>query len=264
MEKNPLEQQQAKINALREELRGKIITLFESKKKLAPLMEQFILQLNSFEGTGLIFDKEKMTEDVRAGAAIKDKDAFVAHYVKILEPFTIFRVTHAKVFEDKERENIFKNEGNLKLSEVLYTRLDDDDEEENSSGILEYFTSSVKFIKENVKKINKEDAETILIHLPPAKEFIKAEGMAKFKEEIVKGLIELAKVIKLHPEIKKIYSISWIVAKNPILLERLGFTIEGQISEDEKKKHFTEETRPVAKAFMTSEDFLNRYGNTNN
>ena len=99
------------------------------------------------------------------------------------------------------------------------------------------------------------------IHLATAKELIKERGIVNFKGEIINGLKKLAEIVKSDEKIKEIWAASWIVAKNPLILERLGFAVVGEISEEEKREHFSDEKRPVAKAFMTREDLLAKYGN---
>lgn len=227
MDKNPLEQQKTQIEALREEMKGKFGHLFDNKDELKDRIGNFILQLEAFEKSGLIFDKEKIIRGVKESANINDREAFIAHFVKILEPFTILRVTQSKIFEKVARDETIKNSGNLRLSEILYANFEN---------------------------------EVASIHLAPAAELKKEIGFGNFKKEIEKGLIKLAEIIKSDEKIKEIWAVSWIVARHPLLLKRLGFTIAGELTEEEKIDGFSEEKRPVARAFMKREDFLARYG----
>jgi hypothetical protein len=61
------------------------------------------------------------------------------------------------------------------------------------------------------------------------------------------------------PSIKGLTASSWIVAKNPGILELLGFTILGPIDEEMKKKHFSEETRPIDHAIISRDELLKKY-----
>lgn len=100
---------------------------------------------------------------------------------------------------------------------------------------------------------------TAHIHLAPSS----ALGIAALRADVEAGLRELARRLKEDEDLKGVEIIkgtSWIVAKNPRLMERLGFTIDGPISEEERATHFSEESRPVAAAHMDREDFLARYG----
>ena len=157
--------------------------------------------------------------------------------LKVLEPIIILQATKPEILEKIEKENekvqreeILNGDGNLKLSEVLY------------SGI------------------NGEHENEAEIHLAPANEFIKEKGIGVFKNEIESGLKKLATIIKSNNNIEKVSAVSWIVAKNPVLLESLGFTIIGEISEEEKRqKNYIGDNRPIARASMKREDFLARY-----
>lgn len=100
---------------------------------------------------------------------------------------------------------------------------------------------------------------TAHIHLAPSS----ALGIAALRADVEAGLRELARRMQEDDELKGVTSVqgtSWIVARHPRLLERLGFTIDGPISEDEHAAHFAEESRPVASAHMDRADFLARYG----
>jgi hypothetical protein len=80
-------------------------------------------------------------------------------------------------------------------------------------------------------------------------------ALSKFSE----GLQELAGVVEKHPEIKVIRATSWIVAQYPKIIERFGFTLDGEINEEIREKHFENEQRKIWMAHMTREDFLHRY-----
>ncbi len=227
MEQNPLSEQ-IKINTAKEELKNSLERLFDNPRELDSNIDKFILRLESYQRGGLVFDKEGIVKGVRESVNIKDRQTSISHLLKVLEPFIIIKATQPEIFEKIGRQEILSKDGNLKLSEVLFAGLGEEDE--------------------------------TLIHLLPATEFIKKEGIGNFKKEIINGLIKLAELIKSYPNIKRVYAISWIVAKNPLLLEKLGFIIVGDISEEERKEHFLEENRPIAKAFMTREDLLAKYG----
>src|SRR3990167_7971144 len=100
---------------------------------------------------------------------------------------------------------------------------------------------------------------TAHIHLAPASSM----GIAGLRADVDAGLRELARRLQSDPELQNIQTVkatSWIVAKNSRLIERLGFTVDGLISEEQKERHFFEESRPVASAHMDRQDFLKRYG----
>jgi hypothetical protein len=212
-------------------LREQCEVLFDDRERLEKGISDLIKKLGKIYEAGLSFDKDGIIKGVKESLEITDKEAFVSHIVKTLKPFVLLNVTKhdfiESILEKERREEILNEVGNFKLSEVLYAGA------------------------------GKNEAH---IHLAPAKEFIKEKGIAYFKNEIKNGLKKLAEMIEDKPKIEKITATSWIVGKNPALLEDLGFTIIGGIPEEEKEKHFKDETRPVAKAFINREDFLKKYG----
>jgi len=224
MEQDPSEQN--KINKITEELKGQLEHAFDDKEELAKEIDDFILRLEIYKKHGLVFNKEKIADDVRKSLDIQDQKTFIAHLLKALEPITILMATKPEVFEKIRRERILNDGHNIELSKVLYM-----DMHNNNA----------------------------FIHLPPSVEYIKENGLKKFIKEIENGLIKLAEIIESNDSIKKIVATSWIVAKNPGLLERLGFTIIGPISEEVKRAHFSNEPRPVFEASMSREDFLIKY-----
>ncbi len=233
MDQDPLEQQKAKIDAVREETSKNLGRLFDEKDKLSKRVADFIARLEIYERGGLVFNKEEIIEGVRRGVEIQDKEKFIAHLLKVLEPYIVLRVTQSKIFnaieEKASREQIIKNPDNLPLSEVLYASF---------------------------------EGERVDIHLTPAKDFMTKEKIEDFKQEIKRGLIKLAEMIKSYPSVKEIWASSWIVATSPKRLEELGFVVVGPISEEERREHFEGEKRPISKAFMKREDFLARYGSS--
>ena len=77
---------------------------------------------------------------------------------------------------------------------------------------------------------------------------VKTLGISKIKKVVVGGLEELAKTIKENQQIKTINATSWIIYKNPKIIERLGFKIVK-----------TNEERSEATASITREEFLKKY-----
>jgi hypothetical protein len=230
MEQNPLEQQKIKIDSLREEMRGNLGRFFDDKGEMNNRINAFVLQLENLEKAGLVFNKEEIVKGVRESIWIEDREKFITRLIEILEPLTILRATQSKIFEKIERDETINSSGNLRLGEVLYVGFEN---------------------------------ETANLHLAPAAELIKDKGIANFKQEIESGLSELARIMQGDENIKEVWATSWIVAKNKLLLEKLGFTFVGEISEMENDTNYVDRhgnKRPFASAFMKREDFLARYG----
>lgn len=226
-EQNPLEQQRSKIDNLKKELRGKLGRFFDEKEKIEERIDRLASEIGELEKLGLTLDKEDILNGIRECLKIQDKENFLVQLERVLEPYLKLKVNHPEIFEKAQREEIIRNSGYLRLSEVLYVGFEN-----------------------NIAHI----------HLAPASELIKEKGIADLKQEVVEGLKKLAEIIISQENIEEVWAVSWIVAKTPLLFKKLGFTVLGEISEDEKRDGFENETRPVAKAFMVREDFLTKYG----
>ncbi|HBB43816.1 MAG TPA: hypothetical protein DCZ83_00235 [Candidatus Yonathbacteria bacterium] len=232
MEKNPLEQRlsidtSAIRDAAREELGQSFDNNFGDKEKMEDRFESLLFKMDLLQKSGAVLNKEETVRGLKESFNIKDKEVFVNYLLQVLDPIIMLRATQPDVFESVQREANLNNSGYLKLSEVLHFGL---------------------------------DGEEAQLHLAPSAELIKESGTGNFKKEVENGLEKLAEIIKSINKIKEIVATSWIVAKNPRLLEKLGFTIVGEISKEEKEKLFPDEKRTIAKAFMTREEFLARYG----
>lgn len=237
MNQNPLEQQKVEISILKKQIENKFSGMFDDRDKLSSSINDFISQLEFFEKTGLVFDKEKMVKSLKESVGIQDREVFLAQILKILEPFLILKITQPKIFEKAQRQSTLNWKENIKLSEVLY--------------ISRY-------------KLNDENEE-VFIHLPPAKDLMTKDKIEYFQQEIKNGLIKLAEIIKPYPNIKKILASSWIIAtpRGRERLEDLGFTFSGMVPETENDAGYFDSRgnrKPFADAFMTREDFLVRYG----
>lgn len=233
MNQNPLEQQQIRINTIREQTRASLGRLFDNRDELDEKIELFISQLDAFERSGLVFNREEIIEQIRATKNIKEREAFISHLLKVLEPIIIAKATRSDVFDKVEREMTMSAPGNIKLSEVLYVNQED---------------------------IN-SNSEGVYIHLTTARDFMTRERKEDFKIEIEKGLVKLAEMIKPYPNLKKIWASSWIVAikSSARRLQEMGFSAPEEVSEGEREEYFPDEKRPVAKTFIMREDFLARY-----
>lgn len=229
MEKNPIEQQQSvATNAIKEGLIVELGRNFDNKQELDDRIDHFVFKMDLMQENGLVFDKEEIIRELKECSNIKDKEVFVSRLLKVLEPIIAVMVTNPDIFEKVQREVVLSNPRYVKLSEALHFGL---------------------------------DGEEAQLHLAPATELIKDAGIGNFKNEVVSGLRNLAEFVKSHDSIKEITATSWIVAKNPALLERLGFTIVGEIPKEKKESMYPDEKRPIESAVMSREDFLARYGN---
>lgn len=234
MNQNPLEQQQVRINALRQEARRRLGGMFDKKDKLNNSMEVLVGEIEFLEKCGLVLDKEAVFRQLKESVNIKDREIFIRHLLKVLDPAIVFKITHSKIIDKKQRERTMDNPKNQKLSEVLYIN------------------------SENLNLGN----DMIFFHLTHSRDLMTKEGIEFFKQEIEKGLIKLAELIKPFPNIEKVMASSWILAtaRGRKRVEDLGFTFIGELGEDEMAEFAPEEHRKFAQAFMKREDFLSRYG----
>ena len=218
---NNIEEQIKKDSA---ETRLSLSRSFGDRKKLEDEVTRFIKRIDIWYENGMPIDKEKMKKEAEEGLLIQDKEKFIDHFMKILD--IVIRIAHTqpKVYERAHRAVIFSEKDNFKLSDLLFAEL---------------------------------KGEIVSIHLAEAKEYLKDNGFMALKREVLKGLEVLAGILKTKKEIKEVEAISWIVAKNPALMENLGFKLTGEASEE--KVDNLDEKRPVATAIMSREDFLERY-----
>ena len=235
MEQNPLEQEKNnKISTMREKARHEMGELFDmNQEEQKRRVNIFISQLKIYQENGLIFYKEKIQKEIIEGINMKDKENFVSVFMKALEPIIIAKITQADIFKKIEmkevkewRENIINEDGNIRLSDVLYAGLSE---------------------------------KSAHIHLAAAHDYMTKERIADFDKEIKNGLKNLAKLIEPMKNIEKVIATSWIVAKSPKRLEKLGFTIEGEISEEERNKHFKNDTKTIHKASIDRKQFDELY-----
>lgn len=98
----------------------------------------------------------------------------------------------------------------------------------------------------------------LYLHVSPAKTLSLPEQLKLLRE----GLPILAKKLKENPNLQNVETIgavSWIVAANPGLLTRIGFTYKGNLDEKRKAESFPGDTSDIGEAYISREDFLKRY-----
>jgi len=106
--------------------------------------------------------------------------------------------------------------------------------------------------------------QSLHIHLAPANDLGVGEKIRLIKD----GFKKLAVVISSNTDIQKVYAVSWIVARQPKFMEKMGFEIEDSIdvklllgSMRVVSALTNRDTRPRAMATMSREKFLERYLN---
>lgn len=236
-EGNSIEQSKDnKVNIERESLKKNLEIIFDNKEeRLFSSINEFITRADVLEKNGLIFNKEKIIKELKESINVKDKETFVSHVLKALDPIIISKIDQPDIFKKirleeakTSREETMSEPGHVILSEFLYCNL-----EKNAARI----------------------------HLAAAYDFITKDKINDFKQDIVIGLKKLAKIIEPMKNIDKVVASSWIIEKSPRRLKELGFTIEGEISQEEKDKHFNNDSRTIYKASIDREKFDELYLN---
>jgi hypothetical protein len=137
-----------------------------------------------------------------------------------LKPIADLRVEKPELFEQKEKEDVQNKETFVQVNELFSYEIDKDH---------------------------------IHIHVVPEDRV--ENVLSKFNE----GLQKLTKVVEEHPEIKSVTATSWIVGEYPKIIERFGFTLDGEIDKELREKHFKNEKRKVWMAHMNRDEFIKRY-----
>jgi predicted transcriptional regulator len=188
-------------------------------------LDEFYSEIRSFAGL-VNLDPELIIEEIKNGLKLENPEEFVDLVFKVLKKVIDQRIEHPEIFERTRRERIIERSGNIRLSELMYYNID-----------LENGTA--------------------IIHVAPKGDLKLGAIIKAFRD----GLKELARQVKEDERIKEIQATSWIVASNPGLLEKAGFTVEGTIDEKMKTEHFSDENRPVSWAYMSREKLLEKYLN---
>ncbi len=207
-----------------EEAKRKIGTFFDEQKDGQKVVEDILSKIEIFLRSGLI-DGDIVRQSLGKCSAIKDKEEFIEKVLSAIEPINDLKKNNPGIFEQIEREAFIKEveaRGFKKINEIL------------SYGVNDDFAH---------------------IHLAPARQI----GVSGLKKMVQGGLEELAKIVKENQEIKRVEAISWIVADHPKILEKLGFTVVGEIDEEMRRKHYVDDNRPISRATISREDFLSRY-----
>ena len=176
-----------------------------------------------FANTADDLDAQSIMASIDALADAPDEDTFVDQALAVMQPIRRFQQEHP----DIARRIMLERKNFTALNEVL------------SYGLT-------------------EDGERVHIHLSPA------TNQPRLRSLVFDGLRELARQIREQPEkFKKLEAItatSWIVAEHPEAMQRLGFSVEGPITEEFRQRHFKSEERDIDRASISKGDFLARYG----
>ncbi len=182
-------------------------------------IHEFYSDIRKFAGL-VELDSESLIKELGEALHSKTSEEFVELSFERLKKLFDQKIEHPEIFEKIRREAM----GNIRLSELMYYTID----------------------RRNW---------TALIHIGPKGDLSLGEILKAFRD----GLHELAKQVEEDERIKEIRATSWIVASNPGLLEKAGFTVEGPVDEKTKIEDFRDETRPISSAHMSRERLLEKW-----
>lgn len=201
--------------------KARLLEIFKNKSEHE--IQEMCSEIRRFAGI-INWDPEEAIRKIEESYNQENADVFVETSFEAVKKLIDHRIEHPEAFERARREGILQHHGNVKLSGLMYYNMD-----------LENGTA--------------------IIHVAPKGDMKLGEIIRAFRE----GMRELAKQVKEDEKIKEVQATSWIVAANPGLLEKAGFTVEGAIDENMKAEHFNDEERPVAWAHISREDLLQKY-----
>ena len=141
----------------------------------------------------------------------------------VLSDYIEFYLNNPATVEEIDREILMNREGNYPLSKLLYYNFGD-------SG---------------------KDKSHLRIHIAPGRSFTNEEVM----DSIIEGFAKLTDVVRTNPDITTIIATSWLVAAYQKNFTHNKFVIE-PITPEEIKAEFPDETRPVMRAVIDREKFL--------
>lgn len=203
------------------EAKERLLQIFQNKNERE--IEELYSEIRRFYKI-LDWDPEEIIEEIKKVFNQEDPEVFVEATFNAVKKLIDKTIEHRQDFERARREAIIQHHGNIKLSKLMYYDVD----LENGAA---------------------------RIHIAPKGDMKLGEIVKSFRE----GMKKLAEHVRDDERIKEIQTTSWIVASNPGLLEKAGFSVEGEIDEKTKIEHFSEETRPVFWARMSRETLLEKY-----
>lgn len=204
-----------------ERARGQIGSIFDQNSTGQERIETFVKKMGPILDSEFL-DGESIRKAMESCTKFDKKEEFIKEMMSALEPVLTFKKNNPELFEQLRRTAVMNLEGMKPINDILYY-----------GGRGDY----------------------LHIHLAPAGDF----GLAKLKGQVLDGLQKLAEIVKNQENIKTIEATSWIVAKNPKLMEKLGFEVQGEIDEEFKQRHFQGDKRKISKATMSREELLKRY-----
>ncbi len=167
-------------------------------------------------------DGQSVLDELDQIALIENREDFVRTISDLLEPLIELRLSEPQEFEARQRQGFLEGGNFIAINQLLSYKL---------------------------------HGKSLSLHVQPNETTPPAEQ----KRLMLDGLRELAEIVRNNPNIKNITAASWIVADKPGILRKLGFTLDGSISEEERQKYFAGSDEPIDKAHISREELLEKY-----
>lgn len=167
----------------------------------------------------------QVSKDVKTFCGVEDKEDFIENCFLAIKPLMDWMEANKALIEAKRRKDFVENGNFIPLNESL------------SYG---------------------KTKDVIHIHVAPSETLSAGTQLVLLRD----GLRNLRKIVENDETIKKITATSWIVAteQGKGIMEKLGFTVTGEISSEMREKFFKSDDRPVSEAIITRDEFLKNEG----
>jgi hypothetical protein len=190
---------------------------------------EFIMKRVSPYLEARIFDEEtnqKISDEIKSATKIDSKELFINTMMEILQPLFDFRANNRKKFDEVRRER----KESVVVNEAVYYEID--------------YSDQGKYIR---------------IHLsaPQGESMTDKKKLFKKAKE---AFTEIARLMEKDESIKFISGTSPLIAQNSRFAEQVGFEDIKPISEELRRAHFREETKPVSGGTIPREKFIEKYG----
>lgn len=220
----------------------KIYSQIPAGENKGVLMQQAVSQLINFlklrVGTYIdevgVLDQDQKEEVLSAmdNYATSEREEFIKRLNLALQPIVKAQKENPKAAEMAQRKSFLRS----RVDKTPFIPIEDTD------GILAYGISW----------------NTIHLHLAPMRTLSPAEKLDFVKNTLPNAFKKLAAIVKLDDKIKSVSATSYVVAAMPDLFQRYGFNIEA-LDEESRNNSWGAENRPVLKAKITRDGFLELY-----
>lgn len=218
---------EVKKDPIEEKMNQFFLSIFEGNETAEEKFTAFENRLQKFlvvRDDSILSQEEidNLKNSLREACKIDDPEEFSKQCLFCLQPLIEWRKNHPKEFESIQREN---------------------------------FVAASEFIPINETLSYGEGKNSLHIHIAPSETMSLSEKLSMLKD----GFVKLAEIVRDKKNIQEVWAKSWIVAAKPGILEKLGFTVLGEISAEEKEQWFRDEKRAVFKAKISRDDLINKY-----